>query len=116
MSDEESWYVLVETGDDFRLEMVEHVEGGVEHARERALELAKVCTPGTSKYLWEGPRSVFRISENELIVVVRSNELSWQKSKFRVTVGELIHTQEYVEEPLAPEGESGRRKFFPRNK
>lgn len=89
------WYVLVEEtgvggiGEGYGVTEVEHVDGGVERARETALEIAKRY-PGNTRYV-AYERSVFRLDENSLMVVLRHD---WRKESFRVTVAELIHMQE----------------------
>ncbi|MET7569684.1 hypothetical protein ABZT04_14455 [Streptomyces sp. NPDC005492] len=115
MSDETSWYVLVEDehlssgNDEFRLSRVVHVDGNVERAREKALELAKGYDPFGD---FKGTRTVFRIGEDSFMTVMSSD--GWRKERFRVTVGELIHTEEYFEPP-APDEEKGRRGIFRRS-
>jgi hypothetical protein len=115
MADGASWYVLVEEecsgGDEFQLSRVEHVEGGVERARERALELAKVHEP---MYWPKGQRSVFRVGEDSYMAVVDPADGRWRKPRFRVSVGELVHTEEYVEEVPDTEEEKERRGIFRR--
>ncbi|MFD6171237.1 hypothetical protein [Streptomyces coeruleorubidus] len=104
----ESWYVLVEEngyhgiGDDFSVSEVEYVDGGRARAREMALEIAKKY-PDSTRYA-DYQRSVFRIDENALIVVLRKDR---RKASFRVTVGELVHTEEAAVEVDAQEPDTG---------
>lgn len=110
MSDEASWYVLVEeenttaTSEEFRLRRVLHVEGDAERARERALEVAKEHNPFGE---FKGTRSVFRTGENSFMTVMSAN--GSRKERFRVSVGELIHTVESVDES-AERGDGKRRR------
>ncbi|MFF7469378.1 hypothetical protein [Streptomyces sp. NPDC008092] len=113
MSDETSWYVLVEEeamGDEFRLSRVLHVEGNAERAREKALEVAKEYDPFRA---FKGPRTTFRIGADSFMTVLTHD--GWRNMRFRVTVAELIHTEEYVEPP-APDEEKGGRGIFRKRK
>ncbi|MFI6545215.1 hypothetical protein ACIBO9_18445 [Streptomyces prunicolor] len=98
-------------GDEFRLRRVEHVEGDVEHVREKALEIAKVHEP---LYRHKGQRSVFRIGADSFMTVMERADGVRPNSRFRVSVGELVPTEEYVEEAPTPEQGKGCRGIFHR--
>jgi hypothetical protein len=89
---EGSWYVLIEEGgidSDMAATYVEHVDGGPDRAREKALELTREHR--TLGRYGEFRRTVFRVDENTFVVVLGD---MWRAESFRVTVAELIHMQE----------------------
>ncbi|MEU6087375.1 hypothetical protein ABZ865_11305 [Streptomyces sp. NPDC047085] len=113
MSSEASWHVLLEEtavlGDEYWISSIERVEGNAERARERALELAK----SHERLVHEKKRSIFRMGDDSFMVVVENDT---SRARFRVSVGELIHTEERVEDEPVPDDESERRGFFRRKK
>jgi hypothetical protein len=113
MSSEASWHVLLEEtavlGDEYWISRIERVEGDAERARERALELAK----SHERLVRERKRSIFRMGDDSFMVVVENDTL---RERFRVSVGELVHVEEHVEDAPIPDDESGRRGLFRRKK
>lgn len=99
------WYVWIEEGrtvggsDEFMVTSVEYVAEGREHARQKALGLAKSHFP--RGYYREFVRSVFSSGSDSFVVAFR-NERGRVQGSFRVSVGDLIHVEEPAVQIDAP--------------
>ncbi|MBD0419290.1 hypothetical protein H0H10_08900 [Streptomyces sp. TRM S81-3] len=100
-----SWYALLEEGHidyeraqccyrpQWEMRQTEHVEGSQEDAQAAGLRMAKTHIP-ESFYLRPGDRphrSVFATQAGTWVVQLKSRQA---EAHFRVTVGQLVHTEE----------------------